>query len=137
MYREPLSELLEMVEDGRLTPQVGGVHPLAEAARAHEDLRARRTVGKLVLDTSRWAFVAVPGTLRRLATPVFGPPPASAPHTWQTAGYLGMRRPVAPRCRLSGPSRPRGGPNGGEEPGGLPRGGTDRARRHQRRIASA
>ncbi|GGX44491.1 quinone oxidoreductase family protein [Streptomyces chryseus] len=53
MYREPLSELLEMVGDGRLTPQVGGVYPLAEAARAHEDLRARRTVGKLVLDTSR------------------------------------------------------------------------------------
>ncbi|MEV4947118.1 zinc-binding dehydrogenase [Streptomyces sp. NPDC053755] len=53
MYREPMAELLAMVADGRLKPQVGGVYPLAEATRAHEDLRARRTVGKLVLDTSR------------------------------------------------------------------------------------
>ncbi|GGT85144.1 quinone oxidoreductase family protein [Streptomyces lateritius] len=53
MYREPMSELLEMVGDGRLKPQVGCVYPLTEAARAHEDLRARRTVGKLILDTSR------------------------------------------------------------------------------------
>jgi NADPH2:quinone reductase len=53
MYREPMAELLDMVGDGRLSPQVGGVYPLSDAARAHEDLRARRTVGKLVLDTSR------------------------------------------------------------------------------------
>ncbi|MFF8293177.1 zinc-binding alcohol dehydrogenase family protein [Streptomyces sp. NPDC016309] len=53
MYREPMAELLAMVGDGRLVPRVGGVYPLAEAARAHEDLRARRTVGKLILDTSR------------------------------------------------------------------------------------
>ncbi|MFD3549664.1 zinc-binding alcohol dehydrogenase family protein [Streptomyces sp. NPDC058655] len=53
MYQDHLSELLEMVEDGRLSPRVGRVYPLAEGARAHEDLPARRTVGKLVLDTSR------------------------------------------------------------------------------------
>ena len=29
---------------------VGGDYPLSEVASAHEDLRARRTVGKLVLD---------------------------------------------------------------------------------------
>jgi NADPH2:quinone reductase len=49
-YHEPLDELLAMVADGRLRPLAGGVYPLAEAARAHEDLRARRTTGKLVLD---------------------------------------------------------------------------------------
>jgi len=31
----------------------GGEYPLSEARRAHEDLRARRTIGKLVLDPSR------------------------------------------------------------------------------------
>jgi len=29
---------------------VGGTYPLADARRAHEDLRSRGTVGKLVLD---------------------------------------------------------------------------------------
>jgi NADPH2:quinone reductase len=53
MYREPLAELLAMTAEGRLKPQVGGVYPLAEAARAHQDLRGRRTVGKLALDTTR------------------------------------------------------------------------------------
>ncbi|MFC4031398.1 zinc-binding alcohol dehydrogenase family protein [Streptomyces polygonati] len=52
MYHEPIAELLEMVGDGRLRPQIGGVYPLAEAARAHRDLRARRTSGKLVLDVT-------------------------------------------------------------------------------------
>jgi len=52
MYREPLAELLAMTGEGRLKPQVGGVYPLSGAARAHQDLRARRTVGKLVLDVT-------------------------------------------------------------------------------------
>nr|WP_202451457.1 zinc-binding dehydrogenase [Streptomyces sp. SID4948] len=52
MYREPVAELLTMIGEGRLRPQLGGVHPLAEAARVHEDLRARRTIGKLVLDVT-------------------------------------------------------------------------------------
>ncbi|MCM2424432.1 quinone oxidoreductase family protein [Streptomyces sp. RKAG337] len=53
MYREPMAELLAMTADGRLKPQVGGVYPLADAARAHEDIRARRTHGKLILDVTR------------------------------------------------------------------------------------
>jgi NADPH2:quinone reductase len=53
MYREPMAELLTMVAEGGLKPQVGGVYPLSEAVRAHEDLRARRTFGKLVLDVNR------------------------------------------------------------------------------------
>ncbi|MFD6532454.1 zinc-binding alcohol dehydrogenase family protein [Streptomyces sp. NPDC060184] len=44
-----LGELLDLTLRGRLTPLTGGVHPLAEARRAHEDLLARRTVGKLAL----------------------------------------------------------------------------------------
>jgi NADPH:quinone reductase len=49
MYREPLAELLDLVAAGRLHPVVGGEYPLTEARTAHEDLRARRTTGKLVL----------------------------------------------------------------------------------------
>ncbi|MDX3071436.1 zinc-binding alcohol dehydrogenase family protein [Streptomyces sp. NPDC088354] len=53
MYREPMAELLAMTAEGRLRPQAGGVYPLSEVARAHEDLRARRTYGKLTLDAAR------------------------------------------------------------------------------------
>lgn len=44
-----VTELLGLVADGALRPIVGGAYPLAEAARAHEDLAGRRTEGKLVL----------------------------------------------------------------------------------------
>jgi NADPH:quinone reductase len=44
-----LEELFSMITAGRLRPVVGGSYPLAEAARAHEELLSRRTVGKLVL----------------------------------------------------------------------------------------
>jgi NADPH:quinone reductase len=47
---EPARELLAMVASGELRTVVGGTYPLADARRAHEDLRARRTAGKLVLD---------------------------------------------------------------------------------------
>lgn len=50
MLSGPVAELLEMVARGELRPIVGGTYPLSEARRAHEDMRARRTVGKLVLD---------------------------------------------------------------------------------------
>jgi NADPH:quinone reductase len=53
MYREPMAELLAMTRDGLLKPRVGGVYPLSQARRVHEDLRARRTYGKLILDVSR------------------------------------------------------------------------------------
>jgi NADPH2:quinone reductase len=49
MYATPLAELLQLVVDGRLRPIVGGEYPLAEARRAHEDMLARRTTGKLIL----------------------------------------------------------------------------------------
>ena len=45
----PLQELLGLVGSGRLRPQTGASYPLADAARAHEHLRARSTTGKLVL----------------------------------------------------------------------------------------
>ena len=37
------------VADGSLTVRIGGTYPLADAARAQEDLAGRRTTGKLLL----------------------------------------------------------------------------------------
>jgi len=48
-----IAELLETVAAGELAVSVGEVYPLSEAARAHEDLIARRTSGKLLLDPAR------------------------------------------------------------------------------------
>ncbi len=50
MLAGPMAELLAMVADGSLRPIVGGTYPLADAHRAHEDLRSRASTGKLVLD---------------------------------------------------------------------------------------
>jgi NADPH2:quinone reductase len=44
-----MDELLSMTRAGLLRPVVGGEYPLQEAVRAHADLRARRSVGTLVL----------------------------------------------------------------------------------------
>jgi NADPH2:quinone reductase len=49
MFAPALTELFELVTDGRIRPIVGGEYPLAETRRAHEDLLARRTTGKLIL----------------------------------------------------------------------------------------
>ena len=45
-----IGELLAAVAAGELEVTIGGVYPLAEARRAHEDLIARRSTGKLLLD---------------------------------------------------------------------------------------
>lgn len=50
MINEPMAEMLDLVAAGTLTPIVGATYPLADAKQAHEDLRARRSTGKLVLD---------------------------------------------------------------------------------------
>ena len=50
---QAMAELFAMVAEGRLRAIAGGEYALSEARRAHEDLRARRTTGKLVLDPSR------------------------------------------------------------------------------------
>jgi NADPH2:quinone reductase len=48
-----IGELVGAVAAGELRATVGGVYPLSEAARAHEDLIARRSSGKLLLDPSK------------------------------------------------------------------------------------
>ena len=42
-------DLFTWIVEGRLSVRIGGSYPLAEAARAHDDLAARRTTGKLLL----------------------------------------------------------------------------------------
>ncbi|HEX6921616.1 MAG TPA: NADPH:quinone oxidoreductase family protein [Actinomycetes bacterium] len=51
--RPAMEELLDLHSTGRLRALAGGGYPLAEARRAHEDLRSRRTHGKLTLDPRR------------------------------------------------------------------------------------
>ncbi|MGB2940950.1 MAG: zinc-binding dehydrogenase [Candidatus Dormiibacterota bacterium] len=53
MLREAIEDLLGMVERGELKTVVGGTYPLADARQAHEDIRSRKTSGKLVLDTKK------------------------------------------------------------------------------------
>ena len=48
-----IGELFGAVAGGELEVNVGEVYPLSEAARAHEDLIARRSSGKLLLDPSK------------------------------------------------------------------------------------
>jgi NADPH:quinone reductase len=51
--REGIEELFAAVAAGELEVVIGGVYPLSEARRALEDIAARRTEGKLLLDPSR------------------------------------------------------------------------------------
>jgi NADPH2:quinone reductase len=50
MLREALDDMFAAIQAGELEPIVGGEYPLAEASRAHEDIRSRQTTGKLVLN---------------------------------------------------------------------------------------
>jgi NADPH2:quinone reductase len=42
-------EVFAAIDSGALSVRIGGRYPLAEAARAHEDLQSRRSTGKLLL----------------------------------------------------------------------------------------
>jgi NADPH2:quinone reductase len=48
-----IRDLFAAIAAKALTVTIGEVYPLSEAARAHEDLIARRTTGKLLLDPSK------------------------------------------------------------------------------------
>jgi NADPH2:quinone reductase len=53
LIEAPLRELFERVAAGELRVVAGTAYPLSEVRRAHEDLQARRTSGKLTLDPTR------------------------------------------------------------------------------------
>jgi NADPH:quinone reductase len=48
-FRWRCDELFQAIGAGRVSIRVGGRYPLADAAKAHADLEARRTTGKLLL----------------------------------------------------------------------------------------
>lgn len=48
-----IGDLFSAVESGDLEVVIGGVRPLSEARQVHEDLAARRTQGKILLDPTR------------------------------------------------------------------------------------
>jgi NADPH2:quinone reductase len=50
LMQPQMKELLALVAEGTLTPLVGGTYALADARLAHEALRSRGSIGKLVLD---------------------------------------------------------------------------------------
>ena len=50
MVGPPLEDLFGRAARGELRPVVGGTYGLSEARRAHEEMQARRTHGKLLLD---------------------------------------------------------------------------------------
>jgi NADPH2:quinone reductase len=47
-----IGELISWVAAGELEVLIGGVYPLSDAAKAHEDIMSRTTQGKLLLDPS-------------------------------------------------------------------------------------
>jgi NADPH2:quinone reductase len=49
LLRRRARALFELIEQGKLDVRIGARYPLAEARRAHEDLEARKTTGKLLL----------------------------------------------------------------------------------------
>jgi NADPH2:quinone reductase len=53
MLDDAISDLLALVTEGALRPVAGGRYPLTAVREAHQDLLARRTTGKLVLDPAR------------------------------------------------------------------------------------
>jgi NADPH:quinone reductase-like Zn-dependent oxidoreductase len=53
MMDDAMTELLSLVAEGGLRPVIGGRYPLSAVREAHQDIRSRRTTGKLVLDPRR------------------------------------------------------------------------------------
>ena len=102
MVDAPLQELFERAAAGELRVVEGETYPLSEVRRAHEDLQARRTSGKLVLDP-----IAASATSPRpagSATRRAARRPRSARSTRRTTS----RRRCAPACRATASaSRPR------------------------------
>jgi NADPH2:quinone reductase len=49
LLRARRRQLFDWIADGTLTVNIGGIYPLAEAAKAHADMESRATTGKLLL----------------------------------------------------------------------------------------
>ncbi|MBP1884475.1 quinone oxidoreductase family protein [Sinorhizobium mexicanum] len=49
LFRARTHQLFRWIEEGSLKVSIGGIYPLADAARAHADMASRGTTGKLIL----------------------------------------------------------------------------------------
>lgn len=49
LLRARSAQLFQWIVEGRLKIDIGGIYPLADAARAHADMESRRSTGKLLL----------------------------------------------------------------------------------------
>jgi NADPH2:quinone reductase len=49
LLRARSAQLFQWIVEGRLKVDIGGIYPLADAARAHADMESRRSTGKLLL----------------------------------------------------------------------------------------
>jgi NADPH2:quinone reductase len=49
LVQDRARQVFDLIDTGRLDVRIGAEYPLAQARRAHEDLEARRTTGKLLL----------------------------------------------------------------------------------------
>ncbi|HWW55611.1 MAG TPA: quinone oxidoreductase [Sphingopyxis sp.] len=49
LLRERSAQLFRWIIEGKLRVEIGGVYPLADAARSHDDMESRRSTGKLLL----------------------------------------------------------------------------------------
>jgi NADPH2:quinone reductase len=49
LLRARTGELFDWIANGAVKVRIGGIYPLAEAARAHTDMESRATTGKLLL----------------------------------------------------------------------------------------
>lgn len=64
-FEDYASRLFGMMIENKWTPKIHSVYPLDQAAKAHQDLESRKTVGKLLLDTML-AGEAAPGSGRAI-----------------------------------------------------------------------
>jgi len=49
LLRERTAQLFQWIMEAKLRVEIGGVYPLADAVRAHDDMESRRSTGKLLL----------------------------------------------------------------------------------------
>jgi NADPH2:quinone reductase len=49
LLRRHSAQLFDWIDEGKLKVRIGGVYPLADAAKAHADMESRKTTGKLLL----------------------------------------------------------------------------------------
>ena len=53
LLNDVIEELFQLTGSGKLKPIIGGTYPLSQATKAHQEMLARKTTGKITLDPSK------------------------------------------------------------------------------------